>query len=321
MEKKIIPALKYNLVNDLWIISSFYNSHAYVTKPKNFEKFIQNIDDGNLNYLIVECAFGKQSFTLPKKHNIIRVRTSDIMWQKERLLNIALENLPSKCKKIAWVDCDVLFENADWAKETSEKLKYAKVVQPFKQAIRLPPNTDAYSGIGERYNSFGFVMKKNPYIVCKGRFDLHGHTGFAWASHKSIFQKYGFYDSCIAGSGDHMMAHSFIGDWSTNCLGKILGKNSFFYKHYVEWSKKIYPLIKSKIDYTDGTLLHLWHGNVEDRKYVLRQKALEEYGFNPWRDLTLNESNCWKWNHDKQEIKDWAKEYFVLRKEDQLINA
>src|SRR5277367_5771091 len=101
-------ARQYRYCDDIWIISCFYNPNAYVTKPENFNKFIERIEASGLHYLIVECAFGKQPFSLKKDRRIIRLRTTDIMWQKERLLNIALDHLPEKCKKVVWLDCDVL---------------------------------------------------------------------------------------------------------------------------------------------------------------------------------------------------------------------
>jgi len=313
---KIYPAKEYRFIDDIWVISCYFNPISYQTKPTNFEKFIERIEKANLNYLIVECAFSKQDYSLPKSSKIIRVRANDIMWQKERLLNIALQNLPDRCKKVAWVDCDVLFENPDWARETVAQLRHYKVIQPFKEAIRLPKNALYYDGKGEKYYSFAYIIKNNPYIIEEGLFDLHGHTGFAWASHKSILQRYGFYDTCIAGSGDHMMAHAFAGDWTTKCIERIFGKNGDFLTHYTDWSKKIYPQIKASINYIDGTLLHLWHGDVRNRNYTIRERALENFQFDPNQDIALNKMDCWAWNRKKHRMKTWAEDYFTLRRED-----
>ncbi len=312
----ICPASRYNHTDDLWIISCFYNPNSYKTKPINFDNFLNKIESANLNYLFVECAFGNQPFSLKKSPNIIRIRTKDIMWQKERLLNIAVSHLPSKCKKVAWIDCDVFFANPDWARETSIMLKHYKVIQPFKEVIRLPRYATSYKGSGERYYSFGYIFKQNPLVATEGRFNEHGHTGFAWASHRVILQKHGFYDVCIAGNGDHMMAHSFVGDWDTNCVKRTLGFNDLFLKHYLNWSKKIYNSVKSKVSFIDGTLLHLWHGDLADRKYTDRQKALEEYRYNPYTDIKPDNNNCWKWSHNDKELRSWAKQYFISRKED-----
>lgn len=312
----LASAVRYNYVDGLWIISSFFNPNAYITKPENFNSFIGKIQESGINHLIVELAFGQQPFTLQKSKNVIQVRTKDVMWQKERLLNIAISKLPSNCKYVAWIDCDIVFANPNWAIETVEQLKKHKIVQPFKEVVRLPRGHFCYMGEGHIFLSFTYVFKQNPLMTEEGRFDLHGHTGFAWASHKSILQKHGLYDVCIAGSADHLMAHSFAGDWTTKCTDRTFGKNLSFKSHYYQWSKKIYPSILAKLGFVDGMALHLWHGDVENRNYALRERMVEEFDFNPSGDLKLTKDNCWTWSEKNIRIVEWAKEYFVLRKED-----
>jgi hypothetical protein len=96
----------------------------------------------------------------------------------------------------------------------------------------------------------------------------------------------------------------------------MFGKNESFYKHFVAWSEIIYPAIKSKAGYTDGMILHLWHGETENRKYAIRERSIENFGFNPLTNLKKAKNDCWSWNHNNKEFIKWAKEYFVLRKED-----
>lgn len=312
----IKPARRYRYTDDLWLVSCFYNPSSYRTKPTNFDAFIERIERANLNYLIVECAFGGQPFSLRKSERIIQMRASDVMWQKERLLNIAIQRLPARCKTVVWADCDLLFENPDWAIETADKLRHYRVVQPFTQAIRLPKGTDRYTGVGERYWSFAYVAQRNPYLALSGRFDRHGHTGFAWASHRSILREHGLYDVCIAGTADHLMAHSFIGDWSSGCVDRVFGGNAAFFNHYKRWSERVYESVKARISYVDGTVLHLWHGEVKDRHYVDRQKMLAMHQFTPSRHLRLDARGCWAWTKASQPLTGWAKQYFELRKED-----
>jgi len=99
MHKVIKAAQKYSHTDELCVISCFYNPNSYKTKPANYNAFIERMEISNLSYLIVECAFDKQSFALKKSKNIIRLRTSDVMWQKERLLNVAIENIPQSIKR------------------------------------------------------------------------------------------------------------------------------------------------------------------------------------------------------------------------------
>lgn len=316
MVKEIRAAARYTKPDDLWVISCYFNPCCYKSKEKNYQKFIEAIEASGLHYIVIECVFRNQAFFLPEAKNIFRVRAEDVIWQKERLLNIVVGKLPRSCRKVAWVDCDILFENADWAKEASQKLRYYKVLQPFKEAIRLPKNCFTYFGKGLRYYSFGYMVQKNPLTTSPGIFNLHGHTGFAWASHRSWIEKYGLYDASVGGSGDHMMAHTFVGDWESECMKKMFGSNEVFYRHYEQWSNRVYPVVRSKISYVEGAILHLWHGDEGNRNYSDRHRAVENFGYDPVTDITLDGNQCWKWSHRNTKFKKWAKEYFVLRKED-----
>ena len=131
----------------------------------------------------------------------MRVRGRDVMWQKERLLNVAIENVPLEFTKIAWLDCDLLFANENWAGETSRLLDRYPVVQPFETVVRLPRGVIRIQADGERWTSFAAAYAKHPHALLTGDFVEHGHTGFAWAARREILASHGLYDGCVAGSG------------------------------------------------------------------------------------------------------------------------
>jgi len=313
---EIAGAEQYTYVDDLWILSSYYNSEKYKTKRLNYEIFIEKIIKSNLNYLIIECAFGKDAFELPASKNVMQIRAKDVMWQKERLLNHAIKQLPASCKKVAWVDCDILFENPDWAVETSVALDHHKVIQPFEFAVRLPKDVLSFKGIGDWYSGFGYIYKHHPNVLTTGNFADHGHTGFAWAAQRSILEEYGLYDVCIGGTADHVMAHAFCGDWDTGCINRIIGANTDFYNHYLDWCKSIYKEVRGKVSYVEGTVLHLWHGEIANRKYAEREKNLEVLKYNPFKDLKESKNGPWEWNTRNKELKEFTRGYFAHRKED-----
>ena len=53
---------------------------------------------------------------------LVQIHGGDVMWQKECLLNIALQRVPKNCDKIAWLDCDIVFGSNDWAEQASHAL-------------------------------------------------------------------------------------------------------------------------------------------------------------------------------------------------------
>lgn len=313
---KIQPAKSYLPADDVWIITSYYNPEKYRSREKNFEVFRESLARSGVNWKVVECAFGDEPFTLPDDSNVIRVRGGDVMWQKERLLNTAIEQLPPECTKIAWCDCDVLFEREDWLVETSRLLEDYLVLQPFRQVIRLPPDTAEYTGQGDAYTSFGALINGDPSLAHSGYFDLHGHTGFAWAARRDFLTKYGLYDACLTGSGDHLMAHAFCGDTSSRCMVRILGRNPVYTRHVEEWARKVHEAVDSRVGYVDGSLLHLWHGERSDSDYDGRNVEFKELGFDPEADLERSPQGAWRWKRPHAELQDWAHRYFGRRKED-----
>jgi hypothetical protein len=247
-------------VNDLWVVSCYFNPMKYKIRQKNFDIFYKALKGSNINYTIVECSYKNEPYKTRKDKNVIQLKSNSILWQKERLLNIAINALPDKCKKVVWLDCDVLFTNPYWAVETSALLEKYKIVQPFDKAIWLPKNHDFYSGEGIVYPGFSKCYKDDPSLGSKNIAANHGHTGFAWAGQKEILQKHGLYEGCLSGVADHYMAHAFFGDWDGDCIKRHFKENNFYYRHYKKWSEAIYADVKSEVSYTNGTILHLWHG-------------------------------------------------------------
>ncbi len=309
----------YEGVDDVWIVTSYFNPVGYRTRARNYEAFRQRIVASGLNLLTVECVFGDDRFTLPPTPDVLQVRAQHVLWQKERLLNLALPHLPERCTKVAWVDGDVLFENPAWVVETSRLLEDYPVVQPFATAIRLPRDRQEYLGDGDVLPSFGAVYAADPGRVRGGDYDKHGETGLAWAARRTLLAQCGLYDACIIGGGDHVIAHAMCGDWTSVCIDRLIGGDNAHRSHVRRWAAAFYPHVRGAIGYVPGSVLHLWHGERAYRRYSLRHKELDRFGFDPDHDLRVGEAGCWEWARDKPEMHRWAAAYFAERLEDGAV--
>jgi hypothetical protein len=120
----------------LWAITCYFNPIGYRRRLVNYKIFREHLD---IPLVAVELAYGP-GFELEEKDAdiLVQLRSEDILWQKERLLNVALQALPSTCRKVVWVDCDVVFESTDWAERTSLLLDRFMLVQPFSQLHCMP---------------------------------------------------------------------------------------------------------------------------------------------------------------------------------------
>jgi len=309
-------AAVYSSTDDLWIVTAYFNANGYRTKRQNYECFRERIHRSGLNLRTVECAFGDRPFELEPSPHVLQIRGRDVMWQKERLLNAAIAGLPDQCRKVAWLDGDILFERDDWAVDAARLLDAYPDVQLFERAIRLPRQRTWYDGAGDVWDGFAAVYRRRPQLLLSGDFSAHGHTGFAWAARRDWLTRYGLYDACIAGSGDHMMAHAFCGDWTSRCIRRIIGANNRHRDYFAAWCQRMYRAVRARVGCVPGTLLHLWHGDIGHRRYVRRNQELARFGFDPAVDLRLGANGCWEWTNNKPALKRWSCDYFGQRLED-----
>jgi hypothetical protein len=305
----------YAAAPDLWVVTAYFNPAGYQARRRNYRQFIRPFIDGGVPHLLVECAFGASDFDALGNQHSLRIRARDVLWQKERLLNLAVAALPPSCTKVAWVDADVLFTNPNWLLETSHLLDRFALVQPYGEVIKMAPGAVDAPGTEESTPSMVRACDGDP-MLARQPYERHGTTGMAWAARRDVVERCGLYDACIIGGGDHAIAHASYGDWESKCVAALIGLDTPAHRHFRDWAQNWHAQVGDSIAYTPGTLLHLWHGARVDRRYSLRHREQKRFGFDPSTDLRHGESGCWEWASDKPEMHAWAARYFVERRED-----
>jgi len=310
-----VPAARYRPAPDVAVVACYFNSHNYASKRRVFELFRASMERSRVPLFIGECAFGDERFELAPSGSVFQFRTPDLMWQKERLLNLAIERVPDRYTKIAWVDADVLFTNPMWIVEASERLDDAPVIQPFSHAVRLRPGETSYFGGGERSRGFCFTRSALPGLA-RLKYHLHGHTGFAWVADRQLLSDLRLYDAAVGGTGDHLMAHAFSGDFASRCLPLVFGGSSGYLDHFRRWAEAAWNRVQGRLGYVGGAALHLWHGETANRGYVSRYRDLTGLGYDPVIHLRAETDRLWSWSDEGAFLSKWATDYFRGRRED-----
>lgn len=314
------------------VITCYFNPEGYRSRIENFAIFARAMHRRRIPLYAAEAVFPDQQSTISKYAQTLTVRCEAVLWQKESLLNLLLRQLDDSYEAVVWCDADVLFEEPFWFKRLGPALAKYAVVQPFSEALRLPRGARRATGNAERFASFGAVYAQEPQLLLRGDFAAHGHTGFAWAARREVLAGKGLYDAMIAGSGDHVMAHAFAGDFSSRCIRRIMADNEPHIAHFARWANQVYPQVRGRLGFLPGRLLHLWHGETEHRRYVERNRELAAFGFNPERHLERDARGLWTWRRSnpglravlerlaggarRRNMSDWAKNYFASRRED-----
>jgi hypothetical protein len=304
----------------MWALTTYFNPIRYKRRLSNYRTFRSRL---HIPLLTVELSFDGQ-FELTKNDAdlIIQLSGGAVLWQKERLLNIAIESVPNYVKNIAWIDCDVLFERNDWAQEGERQLnEQHSVIQLFSKVIYLNNedtgdhlyNYKFYSdvpGLIALYNQTNELPLDKPAVSTHGT--IAYNPGLAWAGRKEIFAKHRFYDLAIIGAGDVYMANSIFG--TMDSLINLHGLNELRAESYLKWARPFHQAVARKVSHIDGVIYHLWHGETKSRNYRGRARLLAD--FNPQNDVYVGDNGVWHWTKPNTSLAEQLMAYFLNRRED-----
>ena len=310
-----------NEASDLWAITTYFNPVGYQRRRHNFNIFRQSLD---IPLLAVELASnGRHELSSKDAEIVIPLQGETFLWQKERLLNVALKNLPPHVRFVAWLDCDVVFLDRSWPDKARNALASVKLLQPFASAYHLDrgetPETFHRRPREATGRSLASIYKSDSWQPN----DFHPDTtlqfrrcccGLAWVAHRELLDRHKFYDAMICGSGDRALAFAALGRCDDAIYAARLGERRA--QHYRQWAQPFFDSIQSSMDCLDGGLLHLWHGAIENRNYVERHMALAELDFDPDNDLSVGSAGEWTLREGRSDVQTFLKNYFRNRRED-----
>jgi hypothetical protein len=305
---------------DFWAITTYFNPARYRRRLSNFKIFRKYL---NVPLLAVEWSYS-DDFEL-QDHDadiLVRLHGGAVLWQKERLLNLALKALPNSCHKVAWLDCDIIFQQDNWAQSASMLLDRVSLVQLFKCVHHLQehwrpgfPTTDVErSRPSVAYMVSSGMSAVNSFTKAAQSDDEVPSRGFAWAAHRELLDRHGFYDACIIGSGDGAPVSAGYG-----CVDAFMDRqymNEPQRRRFLAWAEPFRETVKAEIAVLETDILHLWHGSRADRAYVARHEGMQQFGFDPFKDIVIEENGSWGWNTDKPDMHDYVRNYFLSRRED-----
>lgn len=300
-------------IRELAVLTTFFNPCGYLRPLENFHRFRAGIEAAGLTLHIAELAFDEDPWSLDEGTLRIRGRRErNLLWQKERLLNLLLERLPSTTDAVAWIDADVLFLNPDWPSQVRDVLRTNCVSQLFADAYHLHPT-----------GRLEFIAPSvaSAFVDCSKRSQstnlLKYHPGFAWAARRELIADNGFLDTVTTGGGDSLMLKGFTG---RSLHGLENAMSDRWRNDAAQWAGAVDARCEGTLGCVPGSILHLWHGSKENRRYVDRWGYLTRHAFTPSEDLRLDDSGLWAWSNSarlrKPEMIQAVSGYFAERRED-----
>ena len=151
---------------------------------------------------------------------------------------------------------------------------------------------------------------------------MHGRSGYAWAARREFLDEVGLLDTCILGGADHLMAHAFSGArWDDPCILRESGGLYARFTDFQRWFDRARPFLEAGCRYVPGSILHLWHGTLENRRWKARRNILMRDHFDPTRDIGIAANGTWQWASEKPRMHEAVRQYFHERREDDACES
>lgn len=327
-------------MSDFWVVTAYFNLAGSCARRDDYRCFRAAL---GAKLLCVEWhPDGRFELDAGDADVLLRRSGGDPMWQKERLLNMALDALPDTARYVAWLDCDLVFRDRSWIDETRALLDNHALVQPFAHVAyldaartrELRERGRAHADGAATRASFASVYQRvgRERIVAMdlatrfatshahGAYDVLARPayGHAWAARRETAQRIGLYERGVMGAGDLMFAYGAIGhDAALVDNHRSVGWG--FYgdcASYRDWSRAAHAASGGRCASGAGTVLHLHHGSLDDRQYRSRLDGLKPFEIDLDRDVAAAPDQPWSWTRDRRELSRYFMAYIANRRED-----
>jgi len=320
-----------------WVITVISNPYRYERRYELYFRFARMCKDAGVNLITVEQAFGDREYmvTDPTNPNHLQVRSHEILWLKENMIDLGIaqaKRLDSKVNKVMWcdADCRPAAMPHEWFAEIWHYLEIYQFVQCWEFLINLDRRHNAATMPQESFMSsyvkagcpspdefaqIKFDEKDYPYGSSK-----FGRPGLCWAANVDALNSVGgLIDFAVLGAGDFYMGHSLIG--SLKAISSEYKKLSPYWEKLYDWQEKCTRWIKRDVGFVPGTLLHDNHGDKINRKYGTRGQILYKNGYDPNKDIKYDSSGLLQletWEDRQIKMLDQIREYFSERNENDI---
>lgn len=265
-------------------ICTYFNYYNDSVRKNNYIEFRKRF---NHDITTVEVAKNKSELFIDDAIQIV-AKKENLIWQKERCFNIALESLPQNVDKIVWVDTDIIFHNENWIEDLDKTLDDHPFAQPFERVVEL------HNDYNHNLNCFSYAKLLYDKIHYGSEIGISTAPGLSWGCRRSVLPN-GFYDKHILGSNDAMQIYAWIGDIFNK---KILQMPNSLILDFLEYYKKIENCNGKQISYCKGVVEHLYHGSFRKRGYNSRGKLLTN-NFDV-KDIEIDNNLLYKINNEEK---------------------
>ncbi|MBW2313900.1 MAG: hypothetical protein JRH10_06890 [Deltaproteobacteria bacterium] len=325
-------------IDDMAVVCCYFNPCGYRARLENFRRFHEGICKAPVPLLTVELAFGDEPHQLGDEFGeVLRLRTPDVMWQKERLINLGIQALLDRgVEKIAWLDADIAFDEPGlWPWLVADELDRSALCQVFSHVRIEEAKGAGRAGISalKYFEDEGELLRQTASLPSRTRpvGQPIGLSGYGWAARAEVLRETKLYDSAVVGGGDKLVLAGSLGmsdQWRRDVVGLTRsplrrcthcgyrGMSRDYTNHFRAWGRSWDAAVRGRVGFVDQSIRTFYHGEATRRLYVARRDILLRHEYSPATDLALSPDGTWRWASDKSALHQEVRSYFAERKED-----
>jgi hypothetical protein len=294
-------------------VCAYFNPFGAAGRERAFHEFRNALDRSGIQHLCVEQLFA--GVPRVSRQGDICVSTGDLMWQKECLLQIGIDEAVARGEeKIVVTDADLLFTTPDAWIRISATFELFDWFQPFETTSL---------GYAE-----GAICKRSalsyPDPVRYGT----GHPGCAWAGTGRFFKAVRLDPFALLGGGDVIMTHLLATCWKHGGSSQRFADltehicKAVLYRELMpsilDWAQCLRSH-RFRQGYTAGVHVQaIDHGSYASRRYddryaQWRPPRVQGGGPIPGRDFGVDETGLLAWHERENNWKPAVLDYFKGR--------
>ncbi len=304
---------------DMAVLMCMFNPTQSVRIVQNWLYVWNKFVSAGIPVFGIELLFPWQrSASLADAFKTLTVRSDSIMFHKEKLLERLEREVPASYTKLCWVDCDIVFQKADWYDATSVQLDKVAIVQPYGRCQWLLPdlrtpmlaNNSAAANIDEIRAAHAAGISDR----------LNGHPGFAMAMRRGHVRHFTW---SVVGGGDAVFFRGVCGMVSEFANQRM---RELMEPVCTEWVTDARSKHTKEMGCVHGDIWHMWHGPINSRQYYDRYKqfiAVVPKDVKDIRELLVeNADGVWSWRTDvRGALNKMMLHYFNGRDDDSVATS
>lgn len=277
------------------VITTHFNPAGHARLRETWRQWDEWIEH---DYQCWELALGDAEPEIPGSV-VVRGNAANAIWQKERLINLAIQSLPESVRYVAWVDHDLILSDPRWLETGIQMIDDGfDAVQLFERVAYL--------------NAGGLPIQTTPgaaATLAAGGLPSYAPGG-AWIASRAFLDRVaGLYDQNIVGGGDAV----FFGGITGSPISFLGRQPEGVQSDARRWMSGIG---ECRWGYVRGTACHIWHGDKRHRQYISRDEILCRYGFDPAAHLRIGENGMLELSNAPAGMADEIARYFEDRRDD-----